>query len=425
MRLPALISRLLGRCHASRPAVAPARRTAGVHVEELENRQVPSAVPAAEPFVAVLYQGLLGRPADVAGLAYWGGRLSATGSPTAVAAELLQSPEATTRDLQILYQNFLGRPLSQVGLTYWGGVANETLRAFPGQPPGQAVLSGDGFERVKAGVLGSDEFFARAGGTNFDFLNSVYESQLGRPLDEAGRVYWGTQLAAGMSRTGLASQILSSPEAQTVKAAGAYEEILGHSLTAAGASYWVGGLLAGRGDAWLYSGLVGSDEFQAAFNASASVSLADPNAAADQFLTEGQRFDVSLPGVEVLNRHLSGQLTAVVGALPPSVLDPTDAAPPASPAPVVIAPAPDNGSDGSNTPATDDGSGDNPPADSGDNPPPDSGNNVGADPGNDPFADPGNVALPDPGNNDVISAPADNSGGTSTPPMDNGDGSGC
>src|SRR5262249_42185778 len=176
------------------------------------------------------------------------------------------------------YQDFLGRPVSPAGVNYWGHL----------------LQAGASYERVKAGVLGSDEFFAHHGDSNYNFLNAVYQSQVGRPLDEASRLYWCTQLATGEPRPAVALAIMDSPEAKVVKVAGAYEEILGHALTPAGASYWAGALMSGQTDTWLFAGLAGSDEFLRQLNISGAPQMSDPNVGADYFLTLGHKFDATL-----------------------------------------------------------------------------------------------------------------------------------
>jgi hypothetical protein len=396
MRLPTLISRLLCRSRSARPATTPARPQIPLRVEELEARQVPTAQTGAT-FIATLYQGFLSRPVGSAGLAYWGGRFATTGSATAVATGILQSPEFEGRELEVLYQDFLGRPVSPAGVNYWGNL----------------LQAGVSYEQVKAGVLGSDEFFAHNGDSDYNFLNAVYQSQLGRSLDEAGRVYWGTQLATGEARPAVALQIMDSPEAKVVKVAGAYEEILGHGLTPAGASYWAGGLMSGQTDTWLFAGLAGSDEFLRQLNISGAPQMSDPNTGADYFLTQGHKFDVTLPGVEVLNRNVSHGTIINVG--PPPVATPTPVANPgpAHPGPTTAVPGGDS-SDGGDWGSVDDGSGsdsgdsgdpgaptddsgESPPADSGDNSSTDSGADTGVDPGSDNTTDPGSPPAVDPG----------------------------
>jgi len=95
--------------------VAPARK-AELGLEALEDRTT-SSVAANDLFVSSLYQGLLGRPADAGGLAYWTARLDTGATRTQVAQGIAGSDEALSRDVQLFYQALLGRPAEAAGLS--------------------------------------------------------------------------------------------------------------------------------------------------------------------------------------------------------------------------------------------------------------------------------------------------------------------
>ena len=61
---------------------------------------------------------------------------------------------------------------------------------------------------VKAGILGSNEFFQDVGSNNYNFLQGLYQEELGRTADAAG-------LAAAQTYSGFAGQdgITGTPEA--------------------------------------------------------------------------------------------------------------------------------------------------------------------------------------------------------------------
>ncbi len=282
--------------HPTKPAHAPR-----LHVERLETREVPAAIN--EAFTASVIQGFLGRAADAPDLAFWDSRLATGETRTQMTAEIIASPEFQGRELQLLYQTLLGRPLDQVGLTAWGTV----------------LRNGGTLDQVKAGILGSVEYFVRNGGTLPAWLNAIYQSQLGRPLDQPGQVFWTTQLIrGGLSREQVAAQILASDEANLDKIAGTYQEILGRPLDSAGVNFWGTFLRDGQTVESMFAGVAGSDEFLTRLEASLMQSnLADPNQAANQFLFEGNRFSRQLPGLEVLDRLLPtlrsvNTLTAVI-----------------------------------------------------------------------------------------------------------------
>jgi hypothetical protein len=281
-------------CRQARQArqTARAAHTPSTHliVEELENRRVPAAA-VADTYLAAAYLGFLGRALDQDGLAFWGGRLRAGATRDQVASAILDSQEARGRQLQILYLSFLGRSLDTPGLQFWGSVFEDQNATY---------------ERVKAGILGSPEFFLRAASNDpTAFLDAVYRSQLNRPLDPAGQQFWTGQLVTGVSRESVVMQILQSEEANRVKMIGIYQEVLARPLDLGGDNFWVDTVLgSGRPLEDAIAGVTGSDEFLNQLTASLFRSnLNDANVAADTFFREGFRFDSLVPAVEILNRN--------------------------------------------------------------------------------------------------------------------------
>jgi hypothetical protein len=297
---------LTGRRSASRERPASAKHTP-LNLEQLEDRALPSA-SVGDTFVATLYQGLLGRPAESQGLAFWSGQLNAGASPEQVAGGILGSDEFRSREVQILYQTLLGRTVETGGLGFWF----------------QALKAGASLDQVKAGILGSDEFFRLAGASTEGYLNAVFRVELGRSLDPTGRSFFGTELANGVTTTRVAAQVVGSVEAERVKVTGLYQDLLGRGPDAAGADFWTGALLRGGRDEALIARFLGSAEFQNQLQAAVSQSSSsDPNAVALQFIVTTNKFGTNLPGVQELVRTF--------------VTDPS-AIPPPPPNPVVVTP---------------------------------------------------------------------------------------
>lgn len=70
-------------------------------------------------FVQLIYQRVLGRPADPSGLAYWTSLLS-TGTPRSrLITALVTSPEVAQRAVDGAYVSVLGRHSDSAGLVYW------------------------------------------------------------------------------------------------------------------------------------------------------------------------------------------------------------------------------------------------------------------------------------------------------------------
>jgi hypothetical protein len=227
---------------------------------------------ANQVFLATAYELLLNHPIDQAGLTYWYGQLATLGR-SGVLQQILQSAEERQAHLQGIYQYLLQRAPGSADLGYWQSQMSAGLTSVQGM----------------AAVLGSDEFFARAGGTNWNFLDRLYLLEMGRHLDEAGRVYWGTALAQGASRADVAEAVLDSPEARSDAVADMVARLLGHSAGAAALGYWTQFSGPGAQDQVL-AGLLGSAEFlgrlQRIAGQQPASSQSDPNALASGFLQQ-------------------------------------------------------------------------------------------------------------------------------------------
>jgi len=276
---------------------SPIRRPIPLQVEPLEERNLLS-VSANAVFVSSLYQGLLGRPPDAAGLADWEHQLQVGVSRAQVALEIERSDEALGRAIQIYYQDFLGRTADIGGLNLWVNL----------------VRRGGTLEEVKANIFGSDEFIADHGGSMSGYLNGVYQFELGRGIDSAGLAYWTSVTPNDPNgRTLTASNIMRSLEGMQVEIASIYQATLGRAPDAAGASSWVAALEHGESDLRIIAKIIGSDEY---FSGIQQVAAASSNvdAAAHEFIVSGNRFNGKLPGAEQLNSTI---VTNAALVLPP------------------------------------------------------------------------------------------------------------
>jgi hypothetical protein len=76
----------------------------------------------------------------------------------------------------------------------------------------QFLDQGGTAEQAEASIIGSPEYLQLHGGTNTGFLTGVYQDVLSRAVDPSGAQAWGTALANGVSRQGVAAAILGSLE---------------------------------------------------------------------------------------------------------------------------------------------------------------------------------------------------------------------
>lgn len=147
-----------------------------------------------------LYQALLGRDAEEGGSAAWQELLAAGGSLADIAAAIAVSAEAQELDasnatfVNDLYVNVLGRDAEEAGLNNWV----------------DALFNGASRADVAQAIVGSSEASDKA---NSDFVDALYQSALDRPADEAGKAVWTEALAAGVSQADVALGIVGSAEA--------------------------------------------------------------------------------------------------------------------------------------------------------------------------------------------------------------------
>jgi len=227
--------------------------------------------PEERAYVSALYQGFLGRTADTAALAYWGGRLALGASPTEVAAAILDSAEYHGREIDQLFEALLGRAPDPVEGAYWF----------------RLMQAGGTVRQVEDGILGSQAFFVRSGGTVAGFLRDFYHAELGRdPLPaDVGRATG--ELAAGASRAAVAAQVLGTREARADLVTAFYKTELGRSPDPAGLSLWAGALGQGQSEEAVQAALVASGEFLRRLEAALAAAGGDPNGAVSRLLQAG------------------------------------------------------------------------------------------------------------------------------------------
>jgi len=121
---------------------------------------------------------------------------------SAVALQIEKSADGIAHTVDNLFTHLLLRHADSMAQTNFGGM----------------LAGGATLQDVKAMIMGSDEYFQFAGGTNDNFLKSVYADQLGRAIDPTGQAFFGGELtntALGtdvVRRQLIASQVIKSPE---------------------------------------------------------------------------------------------------------------------------------------------------------------------------------------------------------------------
>lgn len=132
-------------------------------------------------WVAAMYQGLLGRSADDAGLAYWEGQLEAGVSQYQVALDIATSAERESIVVSNDYQTFLGRGASSADVAYWVNQFEQGARN----------------EDVIAGFISSAEYYnspTKGQASNTAWIESVFQDLFQTQPSTADLAFWISQL---------------------------------------------------------------------------------------------------------------------------------------------------------------------------------------------------------------------------------------
>lgn len=129
---------------------------------------------AGRGWVSGMYQDLLHRSADDAGLDFWTRGLANGAQPKEVAFGFAHSREREGLEVKDDYRNLLGRSPSDDETNYWvnrrqGGASQDD---------------------IESEFVGSDEYYDRHGGHAATWLESAYQDLLGRPSDDGGREHF-------------------------------------------------------------------------------------------------------------------------------------------------------------------------------------------------------------------------------------------
>jgi hypothetical protein len=125
-------------------------------------------------WVVGMYQDILGRSPDAAGLSYWLQQLQQGVPASTIAYGFAASPEREAQRVTADYQQFLSRAPAQAEVNYW-------VNQF---------LSGKTNEQVIAGFVASQEDYQKHYNDARDWIFGAYQNILGRLPDPAGLNHW-------------------------------------------------------------------------------------------------------------------------------------------------------------------------------------------------------------------------------------------
>jgi hypothetical protein len=205
----------------------------------------PASQSSKLPFVYQLYQDLLGRTPDDAGLSHWTSVLDQGADRQQVAASIMGSLEYRTCVVQQVYRTYLRRAADPGGLG--------TFTAF--------LANGGSVEGVQARVVASAEYAQLHGGSDAGFLVGLYGDGLGRSIDPMGQSIWGQALAGGMAHEAVAEAVFASLEYQQDLVRGDYLTYLHRQADDGGLAAWVAALRQGKQDQDVLAGILASQEY--------------------------------------------------------------------------------------------------------------------------------------------------------------------
>lgn len=198
----------------------------------------------AGSYVRALYQDMMGRAADPAGLRTWTGALAAGAHRRQVSAGFANSTEYRRLVITQAYQRVLGRAPDSGGMATWLAALDVgTVR----------------LDTIGPVLMQSAEFYLRGGSSDTGFVNNIYQAALGRGASASEVSHWG----AVRQRSGPApvlAGVWGSPEAAMRRVGQTYQYYLARSAARPEQQYWLP-VVAGSGDEQLREEVVVSSEY--------------------------------------------------------------------------------------------------------------------------------------------------------------------
>jgi hypothetical protein len=206
-----------------------------------------SIISYESTIVEKLYQQVLNRPADNAGLQFWTNQVQHGQPYGAIAQGIFESPERLDPIITNYYQQYLLRTPDAAGLKYWVNVWQQN----------------GGPDDVVAGMISSPEFYHQSGGTNSGWLTQVYERLLNRPEDDQGMAYWNSVLSQNSNNLGpVALSFEHSNENFQNVVTGFYQQYLQRKPTNTELAAAVNTLASGGSQRDIEIGIINSNEYR-------------------------------------------------------------------------------------------------------------------------------------------------------------------
>lgn len=191
-----------------------------------------------------MYLDILERAPVTAELDYWTNVISAGSSRETIAYAILSSREERAYYIGNCYQEYLGRGVDQSGEEFWLGVWERT----------------GGPEWIRAGLIGSGEYFQANGGTAAGAVGALYEDLLNRTAVTPEVNYWVNVLQQ-TPLANVAMGFLTSDEYRLGQINVFYQYYLHRNAEGGGAQFWLQKMKQGLSQERLQAILIASDEY--------------------------------------------------------------------------------------------------------------------------------------------------------------------
>ena len=200
----------------------------------------------AAAVVKALYQDVLGRAPEPAGLEAWTSQLLVTGNPQVVTNGIVYAPERLAALIAVEYRGALHREPEPGGLANW--------RLY--------LERGAGVSDLQVGVYSSVESLnVLGGGDTRTWVGGMYAAILLRPASESEKSMWA-DVALRYGRVRAVTGIAKSSEAGLRRLESYYQRYLGRGLDPAGQATWLP-YMSGAGDFQVPGFIGGSPEYWA------------------------------------------------------------------------------------------------------------------------------------------------------------------
>ena len=241
---------------SQKPAKGRSINKSALQVELLEERAllatglgpVPGLTDSPNALLTTgFYHDLLHRAPITSEVAGWTVALQAGMSPQQEAIGFLTSPEYYSDLVNSDYRNLLQRGPSSTEVNAWAS----DLQAGVSQ------------QQVEVSFLTSSEYYQLQGSNANQWLASLYQKVLNRPATAGELTAWNQDLLSGSSLSAIATEIVTSAEANALQVNSAYQQLLSRGAQPPEVAGWVGAMQNGLSTSGLIAEIASSPEFLA------------------------------------------------------------------------------------------------------------------------------------------------------------------